>query len=208
MKLIKPAKTIQVKRCFVIAQKIRFSNSNKRYLNKISRKKFLKELSRAKKQVLKMRETELDKFISFDNRKKYPGKVSRLFAYDACDWYIGTFKINEVGVWRRAGELPLSWTNNSLDKTAKKVKNALLNSTPIPGRAGKAIKSILATNINSLQKEKYLLPIIFKGGTGTKGRRYLKKKLAGDIDDGCMRSIALAISGIHKITAYIGMPKK
>lgn len=63
-------------------------------------------------------------------------------------------------------------------------------------------------NIHLLQKEKYLLPIIFKGGTGTKGRKRLKRQMKGDIDDGCMRSIALAISGKKILYVYIGFPKK
>ena len=67
---------------------------------------------------------------------------------------------------------------------------------------------MLATNVRLLQSEKYLLPIIFKSGTGTLGRRGLKRVMKGDIDDGCMRSIALAVSGKKVIRAYIGFPKK
>jgi len=32
--------------------------------------------------------------------------------------------------------------------------------------------------------------------------------MKGDIDDGCMRSIAMAISGKKDITVYFGIPKK
>ena len=32
--------------------------------------------------------------------------------------------------------------------------------------------------------------------------------MRGDIDDGCMRSIALAVHGVKTIRAYIGFPKK
>jgi hypothetical protein len=67
---------------------------------------------------------------------------------------------------------------------------------------------MLATNVEMLQGEKYLLPIIFKGGTGTRGRHGLKRIMKGDIDDGCMRSIALAVSGTKVIRVYIGFPKK
>ncbi len=31
--------------------------------------------------------------------------------------------------------------------------------------------------------------------------------MKGDIDDGCMRSIALAISGKNNIVVYFGIPK-
>lgn len=115
---------------------------------------------------------------------------------------------SEVGVWRRAGKLPLDWTNGSLEETAKHVENALTkNSERLVSRAKHAVANILKINVNIIQKEKYLLPIIFKGGTGTKGRRRLKVKMAGDIDDGCIRSIALTINGAKKIKAYIGFPK-
>ena len=55
-----------------------------------------------------------------------------------------------------------------------------------------------------IQKEKYLFPVVLPGGT--MGRKGLKK-MKGDIDDGCMRSIALAISGKKKIKMYIGKKK-
>lgn len=58
------------------------------------------------------------------------------------------------------------------------------------------------------QKEKYLYPIVFKTDTGTKGRKRLKRKVKGDIDDGCMRSIAMAMFGRDPITVYYGIPKK
>ena len=61
---------------------------------------------------------------------------------------------------------------------------------------------------SEIQKEKYLLPIIFEGGKGTRGRKRLKRQMKGDIDDGCMRSIALTISGVDRIKAYIGIDKK
>lgn len=75
-------------------------------------------------------------------------------------------------------------------------------------RAAKAVKGILETNIDLIQDEKYLYPIVFKEGTGTNGRKGLKKKMKGDIDDGCMRSIALAINGAKKIKVYFGVPMK
>ena len=40
------------------------------------------------------------------------------------------------------------------------------------------------------------------------GRKRLKRKMKGDIDDGCMRSIALTIKGAKTIKAYIGIPIK
>ena len=66
---------------------------------------------------------------------------------------------------------------------------------------------MLATNVDELQKEKYVLPIMFKNGTGTCGRKGLTYKTKGDIDDGSMRSITLAVNGAKTIRAYIGFPK-
>ena len=49
--------------------------------------------------------------------------------------------------------------------------------------------------------------IVFKGGTGTNGRKLFKKKMKGDIDDGNMRSIALAVASKKTIKVYMGFPK-
>ena len=202
MKILKPIKTIEVKRCFVVSQLIRLDRGKKRYLGLLSPEEFQKKLKIAKIKALKFSEKKLDKII-FDEWKK------RLKAYDNADWYIGKVSINEVGVWKKAGGLPLAWTNGSLVETAEKVKNVLSkNQQSLKKRARHSIQNILKTNFNVLQKEKYLLPIIFKGGTGTKGRKRLKQKMKGDIDDGCMRSIALAIAGKTTLLAYVGFPKK
>ena len=132
----------------------------------------------------------------------------RLNIYNASDWYIGEVKPNEVGVWRKAGELPLSWTNGSLQETADKVRRALeKNPKLIKGRARHTISNMLATNVAMLQNEKYLFPIIFKSNTGTRGRHRLKRVMKGDIDDGCMRAIALTMNGAKVIRVYIGFPK-
>ena len=76
----------------------------------------------------------------------------------------------------------------------------------LKGRSFLAIPGIIKTSLSLIQKEKYLLPIAFKGGTGTKGRRGLPK-MKGDLDDGCMRSVALAVTGKKKIKVYFGVPK-
>lgn len=78
----------------------------------------------------------------------------------------------------------------------------------LKSRASAVIPNILKINVDIIQNEKYLLPIVFKGGSGTRGRRRLKNKMKGDIDDGCMRSIAMTINGAQKIKAYIGFPVK
>ncbi len=207
MKKIKKVNTIEVKRCFVVSQLIRLQKGNRSYLGLISNNDFQKKLKKTKIKVSKFTEDELDVFIF--NGKKNKNKLNeRLNSYNRCDWYMGEFSTKEVGVWRRAGGLPLDYTNGSLKETSIKVKNALINNPKmIKKRAGHTIENILKTNVNDLQKEKYLFPILFKGGVGTNGRRRLKRQMKGDIDDGCMRSIALTISGVKNIKSYIGFPK-
>lgn len=202
MKILKKGGVREVKRTFVISNNIRIQKSGKRYFGKVSKEEFLKKLLQSKQKGLRMTTKQLDKHVS-------PGWSQRLRAYDASDWYIGEVKPSEIGVWNRAGGLPLSWTNGSLKDTANKVRHALeKNPKLLAKHARHAIPNMLATNIEVLRSEKYLLPIIFKGNTGTRGRSRLKRIMKGDIDDGCMQSIALAVSGVKVIRAYIGFPKK
>lgn len=202
MKKLQKVSPKEVKRTFVIGNLIKIKNGKKKFLRDVSKKYFENRLKIAKTKGLGMTEKQLDQFIYDEYPRRYR-------AYNNCDWYIGEVSPNEVGVWRRAGGLPLEWTNGSLKETAARVKHALENGSKIlNGRARHAIPNMLKTNVSDLQKEKYLLPIIFEGDTGTKGRRRLKRKMKGDIDDGCMRSITLAINGAKKIKAYIGFPKK
>lgn len=205
MKILKKVSVREVKRAFVIANSIRIQKNGRRYLGKISEGEFLRKFQQSKQKGLRMTNTELDAYVVGAHSKKDP---LRLQAYNASDWYIGEIRPNEVGPWRRSGELPLSWTNQSLKDTADKIRHALEKGQSLPGRARHTIPNILATNVSMLQSEKYLLPILFKGGTGTRGRSRLKRVMKGDIDDGCMRSIALAVSGVRVIRAYIGFPKK
>lgn len=201
MDVLKKVGVREVKRTFVIANNIRVQKSGRRYLGKISKNEFLKKFLQSKRRGVRMTNAQLDKHIGED--------PLRLDAYNTSDWYLGNVKTSEVGVWRRAGGLSLSWTNGSLKHTAEKVCRALeKNPRSLPKRAGRSIPNMLATNVDMLQSEKYLLPIIFKSNTGTHGRSRLKRIMKGDIDDGSMRSIALAVNGTKVIRAYIGFPKK
>jgi hypothetical protein len=117
--------------------------------------------------------------------------------------------MSELGVWRRAGGLSMQWTKGNLAQTAEHVSQALKKDPKtLRHRSFTAIPGIIKTALPILQKEKYLLPVAFKNGTGTKGRRGLKQKVIGDLDDGCMRSVALAVSGKKSIKIYFGVPKK
>ncbi len=205
MKLLKKVKTIEVKRTFVIADHItqrKNLGNNRKFIKDLSEAEFDKKLQSAKKTILKLKEKSLDKLIS----PKYP---KRLNSYNNSDWYLAEASPKEIGVWSGAGNLPTKWTSGSLFETARKVREAFKEKSKLIKRRPKhSIPNILKIKSHLDQKEKYLLPIVFKGGTGTQGRKRLKRKMKGDIDDGCMRSIALAISGKKRIKVYFGVPKR
>ena len=185
MKLLRKVKTIEVKRCYVI------SDRTKR-----------QKLAAAKKKVLTLSESQLDKILLRKNHNK------RRDVYNRMEWYAGTVKTSEVGVWKKAGGLPLAWTRGSLQETGEYVRNALRkNPIQLTERSRRAIPGILKHSLKIIQTEKYLLPIILPSGTIKICRSGLRK-MKGEIDDGCMRSVALAVSGKKQIKAYIGRSKK
>ncbi len=196
MRVIKPVATLEVKRCFVIGDLAKPPRGKT-----FTRAAFIKHLASTKKRVLKMDEPALDACI---------GKRSvRLLTYNSSAWHLAEFSPGELGVWRRAGRLPLPWTNRSLKETAEKVRYALGEDAKLQlGRARHAIPGILHLSISEIKREKYLLPIVVKSGTGHRGRSRLKYQTKGDIDDGCMRSIALAVSGEKVLRVYFGVPKR
>lgn len=208
MNLIREVKPIEVKRTFVIADQVAHVYkghklwNNRTFLKDISEKEFNKKLVDIKKKILKLGEKDLDKLVC-------PEWSKRLDAYNNSKWFIAEVSPHEVGVWPRAGGLPLRWTNRSLAETAEKVARGFKRkSKSIKRRPKHAIPNILKMKDQLEQKEKYLYPIVFKTDTGTKSRRRLKRKMKGGIDDGCMRSIALAISGKDSIRVYYGVPLK
>lgn len=202
MGILQKVPSIEVKRAFVVSDFISVKKDRRKHLTVISENLFRRKLENAKKKVLRLKVSQLDRLIKNEWKK-------RLKAYDNSQWYIGVVSSNEIGVWKKAGGLPLSWTNGSLIQTSRKVEYALShNPKLLKKRSRYSIPNILKTNVHLLQKEKYLLPIVFKGGTGTKGRKGLKRKTKYDIDDGCMRSIALTIYGLKKLKVYIGLPKE
>ena len=202
MHLLHKIPTLEVKRCFVVSD-FCAARTHKGHMKKLeSEAHYLKRVEEVKAKVLKMEESALDKIIG--------GWKKRLNAYNSSDWSVAEFSPEELGVWSHAGELPLRWTNKSLTETAKKVRWALNRKNGFRHkhiRAAHAIPGILKTSVNVIQKEKYLLPIVFKCDTGTRGRGRLKTKMKGDIDDGCMRSIALSVNGAQKIRVYFGVPR-
>ncbi len=204
MKKQKRVTAEEVKRCFVVSNFIKKPRASKRYLDTLSAKEFDRRLIAAKKKVRSMSLNSLDAHVG----ERY---AKRLEAYNTSEWYVASASPRELGVWKRAGNLPAAWTRNSLADTARHVAGALEHKvppSPARSRARHALPSLLASPVllEKTQKEKYLLPIVFAPGTGTNGRRGLLK-YKGDIDDGCMRSIALAVAGKKKLRIYFGIPK-
>lgn len=200
MKLIKPVGKTEVKRAFVVAQYIR-KRGVKRYLGALSEKEFERKLAAAKKYAKGLDGAKLDRAIGKED-------IVRRDNYNAVRWYLGTVRTSEVGVWSGAGGLPSAWTKGSLEDTGKKVAHALkTGSKLLKSRVKRAIPGILKTSVRSVQDENYLLPIVLPGGFRASCRRG-SKVFKGDIDDGCMRSIALAVNGERTIRAYIGIRRK
>lgn len=208
MKLIKEVSPIEIKRTFVIADHIAHVHkgkklgNNRKFLKDVSEKEFEKRLADIKRKILKLKEKNLDKLVC-------PEWPKRLKAYNGSKWYLAEAGIKELGVWSKAGGLPLKWTSGSLFETAEHVRKGLENKSKlIKRRPRHSIPNILKIKSHMEQTEKYLYPIVFKANTGTMGRKKFKRKMKGDIDDGCMRSIALAMSKRNPITIYFGIPDK
>jgi hypothetical protein len=199
MRLLKKVKTIEVKRSFVIADFIRHHQYGKAAMSKVGKIAYQKQLAKAKRTVVQIPEGLLDLVIRGTTR-------DRISPYNTLAWYLAEVDTNEVRVWPGAGGLPKKWTRGSLRETGDYVREALKkNPRGLGHRAQTAIPEIIKISLPLLQKEKYLLPIVLPFGTlNKKGRTRFK----GDIDDGCMRSIALAVSGKKNIKLYFGIPKK
>lgn len=196
MKIIKKVPVIEVKRAFVIADFAKVKGNQRG----LSEKLFIKSFENAKRKVLKLKESALDSYIEWPKRLK---------AYNNSTWYIAEVSPSELGAWRRTSGLPLSWTNKTLKQTAEKIKYAIdYKSGLLKKRSRYAIGNMLKSPFQLSQRDKYSLPIAFKTDTGTRGRIYLKTKTKADIDDGCMRCIAMTISGKKLIKTYYGVPKK
>lgn len=201
MRILHKVHPTEVKRAFVISQKMRFSRKKgKKYLPKLAKTEFLKKLKQAKTTAKKLNEKQLDKIIT----DEYPKRAD---AYNNTNWHRAVVSTSEVGVWRRAGGLPAQWTCCSLSQTSRKVKNGSRQQSKLIRARAKRIIPRIMEFIDIIRREKYLSPVVFVSGTGTRGRRWCKTRVKGDIDDGCMRAIALAVSGHTTLSVYFGKPK-
>ena len=199
MKLLTRVKAIEVKRSFVVSDFIRHHQYGTGAMAALGKSAYRAELAKAKEVVLRIPEALLDAIIKGTIEK-------RIVAYNKLGWHIAEVSTEEVRVWAGAGGLPKKWTNRSLKETGDFVREALKkNPRSLGHRARTAIPEIMKTSLPLLEKEKYLFPIAVPFGTlDKKGRIRFK----GDIDDGCMRSITLAVSGKKKIKMYVGTPNK
>lgn len=205
MELLKKVSRLEAKRCFVLSQRFTSKRMRKEVVKKHminpSQKTITANIKSQMLDVMKLTEKQLDHIIATEYKK-------RLKAYDAVEWYMGAVDVSEVGVWRGAGGMPKTWTRGSVKETAQKLfkERAKDNFQHSRIRAARVVPKILEIK-SLLKKQKYLLPIILSSGT-IKGARKGMKKMKGDIDDGCMRSLAFAGTGDESIKAYIGIAPK
>ena len=205
MKLLKKVDKIKVKQDFLLSDIFTFKRENvldlSKYLPTIDIEKitFSKDFEEIKKKVLKLNESTLDKII-------YDESPPRLAAFNKVAWYLGYVDSDEVGIWRGAGGLPDEWTKGSVKETVDEIMektNSLKTNLHLLNNDKRVIRAVpyIIRFKDIIQNNDYFLPIILPGGTmGREGLELMK----GDINDGCMRSIAYVLSGETKIRAYIG----
>lgn len=114
MKTLHKVSVLEIKRCFVVGNLLA-ARSHKGHMKKLeSETHYIHRLSLVRAKVLRMKESQLDRVIGEEWQK-------RLHAYENSSWCVAEAKPSELGVWSKAGELPLRWTNHSLRETAEKV---------------------------------------------------------------------------------------
>lgn len=190
MKILRKVTAEEVKRCFVISNAL----SGKKFKNVDD---FIAQKEKVIQHISTLDESRLDDRIDWKRRVN---------AYNRMDWYLAISTPKELGAWKGAGGIPLPWTDCNLTKTAQQVSKALKNNSQELKRRAKKIFPEILDYVDSIYAEQHLRPIVFESNTGTLGRKGLKPTL-GDIDDGCMRSIAFAMAGKKQITVYFGRVK-
>ena len=175
----------EVLQAFVIA------NELKKEYGKINNISEYKEIhSKINNRIKKYSEKELWQCIKDKNRIR---------RYKSCDWYSGRINISSTGLWPRMGLMPENfffkdskWAANQIFKNSNKILKGELNHLfrilPFVSYLNKHIPTIVIHN-SSIRNEK----------------KYLKEFY--DIDDGCHRTVCLALLGRTFINAYIGIKK-
>jgi hypothetical protein len=124
----------------------------------------------------------------------------RIKRYKSCDWYFGKIKISSTGVWPHMGHI----ADNLLFEDTKWSANQIYTNS------NKIVKGELNHLFRIMPFAPYLnrhIPtIVTQGGIIRDEKKYLKERY--DIDDGCHRTVCLALHGKTFINAYIGIPKK
>lgn len=202
MKLLTIVSAIEPKRCFILSQRFTSKKIRKKGIktHKPSEKILINNLSKVQKEILKLNEQSLDQIISSEYKK-------RILAYNSLKWHIGEVRTSEVKVWRKTGGLYQSWTDrSSLKRTADKLRIELHKEhSQIHRRRAMYVVPEIIKIKQLIKKEKYLLPIVIPNGTYKKYSGGIRS-IPWFIDDGCMRSLAYAISGDEIIKVYIGIP--
>ncbi|MCK5459847.1 hypothetical protein KAI52_01925 [Candidatus Parcubacteria bacterium] len=183
MKKVKLKKILQT---FVVANELK-----KKYAKINNINEYKKIYFESEKKIKKYSEQKLLSNIS----DKY-----RVKRYKSCDWYFGRIKIDNTGVWPRMGNI----TDNLLIKNSKWSANQIYkNSTKIVKYKLNHLFRIMpfVSHLN-----RYMPIIVIKDGVIRSEKKYLKQKY--DIDDGCHRTICLALTGKIFINAYIGIQKQ
>ncbi len=91
MKVLKKVKSIEVKRAFIVSDFISAKKDRRKHLNFVPENIFKQKLKRAHKKAMRLKESQLDKIIENEYKK-------RLVAYNNNNWYLGEVKTNEIGV--------------------------------------------------------------------------------------------------------------
>lgn len=175
----------EVKQCFVLSDKAKkFANLN------IT--EFQEGLGAFKKDVEEMSEQQLDSVLDW-----------RAPEYNRLTWRWGTVSIDEIGVWPGAAGLPERLCLGSVRETASGIlKMGGVQALPVNGdtRARDSIPGMEAV-AEVISNERLLSLIARAGGTY---RKPPHERMRWDLDDGSVRSVALALVGIERLNAFFG----
>ena len=183
----------EVKRCFVVSNRAKG-------LAGFDRQHFLSCFQEIEQKVSHLNDVELDLEIDWQPR-------CNMLNSKSLQWTFGKCSIDEIGVWvnrEGSGGLPREWCVGSVRDTAQAIKKNLKRK--FSGRVFYAIQGII--NIAEIIVGQRMLSIIAVASGLCYVRRHPPcKNVKYDIDDGCMRAIALALSDQEYINAFVGTMK-
>jgi hypothetical protein len=183
----------EVKKCFVVSTRAKG-------LAGFDKQHFQACLQEIEHKVSNLNYAELDLEIDWPPRRDMLNSKS-------LRWIFGKCSIDEIGVWvnhEGSGGLPREWCAGSVRDTVQALNEN--SSRKFSGRASYAISGI--KNIaETLVEHRMLSIIVVVSGLWYQRRRAPCKSVKYDIDDGCMRAIALAQCDQEYINAFIGMMK-